>query len=54
MIDGQVGDNYPKKFGSKKTYPLFFGGVRTRDSQSIYMGYFSLFFFLLSFCNKAV
>ena len=24
MIDGQVGDNYPQKFCSKKTYRLFF------------------------------
>lgn len=53
MIDGQVGDNYPKKFCSKKTYPLFFGGVRTRDSQSIYVGYSSLFLFSVKFLQQS-
>ena len=51
---GKWGTTTLRSSAIKKLILCFFGGIRTRDSQSICMGYFSLFFFLLSFCNKAV
>ena len=53
MIDGQVGDNYPKKFCSKDLSFVFWGSQNKRLTIYLY-GLFFSFFFLLSFCNKAV
>ena len=45
MIDRQVGDNYPKKFCSKKTYPLFFWrGQNKRLTIHLYGLFFSILF----------
>ena len=45
MIDGQVGDNYPEKFCSKKTYPLFFWrGQNKRLTIHLYGLFFSILF----------
>lgn len=44
MIDGQVVDNYLKKFCSKKTYPLFFWrGQNKRLTIHLYGLFFSIF-----------
>ena len=53
MIDGQVGDNYPKKFCSKKTYPLFFWRDQNKRLTIHLYGLFFSFLFSVKFLQRS-